>query len=75
MLGGSFIGHALFVFVQVATLFILVLAANTAFNGFPILASFAAQDALMPAKLRKRGHRLVYSNGILVLAAGAASSW
>ena len=70
VLGGG-IGHALFVFVQIATLFILVLAANTAFNGFPILASFAAQDALMPRQLRKRGHRLVYSNGILVLAAGA----
>jgi amino acid transporter len=71
VLGGSFLGHALFVFVQIATLFILVLAANTAFNGFPILASFAAQDALMPRQLRKRGHRLVYSNGILLLAAGA----
>jgi amino acid transporter len=71
VLGGGGLGHALFVFVQVATLFILVLAANTAFNGFPILASFAAQDALMPRQLRKRGHRLVYSNGILVLAAGA----
>jgi amino acid transporter len=71
VLGGGGIGHALFVFVQVATLFILVLAANTAFNGFPILASFAAQDALMPRQLRKRGHRLVYSNGILVLAGGA----
>jgi len=71
VLGGGAVGHALFVFVQVATLFILVLAANTAFNGFPILASFAAQDALMPRQLRKRGHRLVYSNGILVLAGGA----
>ena len=71
VLGAGFIGQALFVFVQIATLFILVLAANTAFNGFPILASFAAQDALMPRQLRKRGHRLVYSNGILVLAAGA----
>jgi amino acid transporter len=71
VLGASFLGHALFVFVQVATLFILVLAANTAFNGFPILASFAAQDALMPRQLRKRGHRLVYSNGILLLAVGA----
>ena len=71
VLGGGFLGHALFVFVQIATLFILVLAANTAFNGFPILASFAAQDALMPRQLRKRGHRLVYSNGILLLAAGA----
>ena len=71
VLGSGLVGHALFVFVQVATLFILVLAANTAFNGFPILASFAAQDALMPRQLRKRGHRLVYSNGILLLAAGA----
>jgi amino acid transporter len=71
VLGAGFIGQALFVFVQIATLFILVLAANTAFNGFPILASFAAQDSLMPRQLRKRGHRLVYSNGILVLAAGA----
>jgi amino acid transporter len=68
---GSGIGHVFFVFVQIATLFILVLAANTAFNGFPILASFAAQDALMPRQLRKRGHRLVYSNGIVVLAAAA----
>jgi amino acid transporter len=68
---GNGVGQALFVFVQVATLFILVLAANTAFNGFPILASFAAQDALMPRQLRKRGHRLVYSNGILVLAGAA----
>ena len=71
VLGAGLVGHALFVFVQIATLFILVLAANTAFNGFPILASFAAQDALMPRQLRKRGHRLVYSNGILLLAAGA----
>jgi len=71
VLGDSLFGHALFVFVQIATLFILVLAANTAFNGFPILASFAAQDSLMPRQLRKRGHRLVYSNGILLLAAGA----
>jgi hypothetical protein len=70
LLGGG-VGRALFVFVQVATLFILVLAANTAFNGFPILASFAAKDALMPRQLRKRGHRLVYSNGIVVLGAAA----
>ncbi len=68
---GTGTGQALFVFVQVATLFILVLAANTAFNGFPVLASFAAEDALMPRQLRKRGHRLVYSNGIIMLAAGA----
>ncbi len=68
---GPGIGRAIFVFVQVATLAILVLAANTAFNGFPVLAYFAADDALMPRQLRKRGHRLVYSNGIVVLAGAA----
>jgi len=68
---GPGVGEVAFVFVQVATLFILVLAANTAFNGFPVLASFAAADALLPRQLRKRGHRLVYSNGILVLSGAA----
>jgi amino acid transporter len=71
VLGGG-LGQVLFVEVQVATLFILVLAANTAFSGFPVLASFGAHDAILPRQLRKRGHRLVYSNGVLVLAAGAA---
>ena len=54
-----------------ATLLILVLAANTSFSSFPLLASFAADDAILPRQLRKRGHRLVYSNGILVLSAAA----
>jgi amino acid transporter len=60
-----------FILVQAATLLILVLAANTSFSGFPLLASFAAGDALLPRQLRKRGHRLVYSNGILALSAVA----
>src|SRR4029453_8551968 len=47
-----------FILVQAATLLILVLAANTSFSGFPLLASFAAGDALLPRQLRKRGHRL-----------------
>jgi amino acid transporter len=68
---GPGIGEAIFLFVQIATLAILVLAANTAFNGFPVLAYFAADDALLPRQLRKRGHRLVYSNGILVLSGAA----
>jgi amino acid transporter len=71
VLGGSPIGHAFFYLTQAATLLILVLAANTSFSGFPLLASFAAGDALLPRQLRRRGHRLVYSNGILVLAAVA----
>jgi amino acid transporter len=58
-----------FILVQAATLLILVLAANTSFSGFPLLASFAAGDALLPRQLRKRGHRLVYSNGIIALSA------
>jgi len=62
---------AAFVAIQVATLLILVLAANTSFSSFPLLASFAADDAILPRQLRKRGHRLVYSNGILVLSAAA----
>jgi len=65
----SAVGHAAFLLVQAGTLFILVLAANTSFSGFPLLASFAAEDALLPRQLRKRGHRLVYSNGIIVLSA------
>jgi hypothetical protein len=60
-----------FLLVQAATLLILVLAANTAFSGFPLLASFASGDALLPRQLRKRGHRLVYSNGIIALSAAA----
>jgi hypothetical protein len=60
-----------FLLVQAATLLILVLAANTAFSGFPLLASFASGDALLPCQLRKRGHRLVYSNGIIALSAVA----
>ena len=47
---------------------ILVLAANTSFADFPRLASFHADDAFMPKQLTKRGHRLVFSNGIIALA-------
>ena len=41
---------------------------NTSFNGFPFLANFVAEDAFLPRWLTKRGHRLVFSNGIIVLA-------
>ena len=46
----------------------LVLAANTAFNGFPLLGSVLAQDRFMPRQLHTRGDKLVFSNGILLLA-------
>jgi amino acid transporter len=64
--GGGF-GRVLFYFVQAATALILFTGGNTSFNGFPFLASFVAEDAFLPRWLTKRGHRLVYSNGIIVL--------
>jgi amino acid transporter len=57
----------LYYLLQVSTLAILVLAANTSFTGFPYLASFAAEDSFLPRQLTRRGHRLVFSNGIIVL--------
>ncbi len=53
---------------QLATAAILILAANTAFNGFPMLASILAHNRYLPRQLHNRGDRLVYSNGILLLA-------
>ena len=50
---------------------ILIMAANTGFADFPRLASFQAGDSFLPRQLTKRGHRLVYSNGIIALAAAA----
>jgi amino acid transporter len=57
-----------FFFIQAATALVLVLAANTAFNGFPLLGSVLAQDRFMPRQLHTRGDKLVFSNGILLLA-------
>ncbi len=65
-------GHIAFFVVQGATMLILVLAANTSFADFPRLASFHADDAFMPKQLTKRGHRLVFSNGIIALACASA---
>jgi amino acid transporter len=60
-----------FYFVITATMVILFLAANTAFNGFPVLGSILARDGFMPRMLHTRGDRLAYSNGIVVLAVAA----
>src|SRR6202022_3229656 len=70
--GRGVTGHVLFYCLQVGTMLILVLAANTSFADFPRLASFAAADGFMPRQLAKRGHRLVFSNGIISLAVAAA---
>ena len=60
--------------LQVATMLILVLAANTAFADFPRLASFHAGDDFLPRQFTTRGHRLVFSNGIIALSAAASPS-
>ncbi len=65
-------GSLLFDAFQAATAAILVLAANTAFNGFPVLGSILARDLYLPRQLANRGDRLVFSNGIVLLAAAAA---
>ena len=71
VLGSSGVAKVLFYVVQAATLLVLYTGGNTSFNGFPYLASFVAGDQFLPRQLTRRGHRLAFSNGILVLAAVA----
>ena len=66
--GSGTLGTALFLGLQIGTTLILILAANTSFADFPRLANFHAKDNFMPRPLTKRGHRLVFSNGIIGLA-------
>ncbi|HEU4361247.1 MAG TPA: amino acid permease [Mycobacterium sp.] len=67
--GAGTIGNTMFLLVQASTAAILFTGANTSFNGFPALASFVAEDRFLPRQLTKRGHRLVFSNGIIALTA------
>ena len=71
--GRGALGTLLYLGLQSGTVLILVLAANTSFADFPRLASFHAGDNFMPRQLTKRGHRLVFSNGIISLAAASAA--
>ena len=64
-------GYFMFYIIQGATALVLLLAANTAFNGFPLLGSVLARDNYAPKSLQTRGDRLVYSNGVLVLSGAA----
>ncbi len=64
-------GSIAFYIVQAATACVLLLAANTAFNGFPLLGAVLARDGYAPKALNTRGDRLVYSNGMLILGAAA----
>ncbi len=69
---GSF--HIGFLLITAVTALILVLAANTAFNGFPVLGSILAQHSYLPRQLHTRGDRLAFSNGILFLSAAALAA-
>ena len=70
-LGNGTFGNVGFYVIQGATMLILITGANTAFNGFPYLVNFVANDGFLPRQLTKRGHRLAFSNGIILLVSGA----
>jgi amino acid transporter len=65
--GHAWYGNLGFVVVQLTTALILFTGANTPFTGFPFLASFIAEDSFLPRQMTRRGHRLAFSNGIIVL--------
>ncbi len=75
ILGTAVFGHGAFLYyvLQISTAAILVLAANTAYADFPRLSSIIAKDGYLPRQLFNRGDRLVFSNGVLVLAGAAAA--
>jgi amino acid transporter len=66
--GQSVAGRVLFLLLQAGAISILFTGGNTSFSGFPFLTSFVAEDSFLPRWLSKRGHRLVFSNGIILLA-------
>lgn len=66
-------GSILFFIIQAATACVLLLAANTAFNGFPLLGAVLARDGYAPKALNTRGDRLVFSNGMILLGIGAVT--
>ena len=71
ILGDGAAGKAFFIVVQLATTLILFTGANTTFSAFPIVVNYAAKDGYLPRWLTKRGHRLNFSNGIVVLSSTA----
>jgi len=71
ILGDGQFGKIFFLVVQAATMLILFAGANTTFSAFPIVVNYAAQDGYLPRWLTKRGHKLNFSNGILVLSGSA----
>jgi hypothetical protein len=69
-MGDGAFGSFMFIMVQLATMLILFAGANTTYSAFPLLCNFVASDGYLPRQLTKRGHRLAFSNGILLLAGG-----
>jgi len=70
IVGNGAFGQFMFVMVQLATMLILFAGANTTYSAFPLLCNFVATDGYLPRQLMKRGHRLAFSNGILLLSGG-----
>ena len=70
-MGDGAFGKGMFVLVQLATMLILFAGANTTYNAFPLLVNFVATDGYLPRQLMKRGHRLAFSNGIILLSGSA----
>ena len=70
IVGDGVFGQVMFVMVQLATMLILFAGANTTYSAFPLLVNFVASDGYLPRQLTKRGHRLAFSNGILLLSGG-----
>ena len=70
IVGEGAFGTFMFFMVQLSTMLILFAGANTTYSAFPILVNFVATDGYLPRQLTKRGHRLAFSNGILLLAGG-----
>jgi amino acid transporter len=70
IVGDGAFGSFMFVMVQLATMLILFAGANTTYSAFPLLCNFVATDGYLPRQLTKRGHRLAFSNGILLLSGG-----
>ena len=66
IMGTGTFGNIWFAFTQFATMLILIAGANTVYNAFPILAANIANDGYLPRQLAKRGHKLIYSNGIIL---------
>ena len=70
VMGTGGFGTVMFILVQLATMLILFAGANTTYSAFPLLVNFVATDGYLPRQLTKRGHRLAFSNGILLLSGG-----